>query len=146
LDQVVAPSKEMLRSNGGTETILLVEDEDAVRDLTSRILREQGYQVLPYSSGADALDFCRTDHASIDLLLTDVVMPKMSGKELSVQVTALCSDLRTLFMSGYTDALIAQRGVFSAGEDLIMKPFKPTELLNRIRSALDRAAVLDAHV
>lgn len=122
---------------GGSETILLVEDEDAVRELVSRILVKQGYDVVPYSTGADALDYCRDNLTNIDLLLTDVVMPKMSGKELSEQATTICVGLKTLFMSGYTDALIAQRGVLASGENLITKPFKPEGLLSRVRSLLD---------
>ena len=122
---------------GGSETILLVEDEDAVRELVSRLLVKQGYDVVPYSSGADALAYCRDNLAGVDLLLTDVVMPKMSGKELSEQATSLRVGLKTLFMSGYTDALIAQRGVLATGENLITKPFKPEKLLSRVRSLLD---------
>jgi PAS domain S-box-containing protein len=122
---------------GGSETILLVEDEDAVRELVSRILLRQGYDVVPYSSGADALAYCRENLTKVDLLLTDVVMPKMSGKELSEQATSMCVGLKTLFMSGYTDALIAQRGVLATGENLIAKPFKPEKLLSRVRSLLD---------
>ena len=121
----------------GSETILLVEDEDAVRELVSRILRKQGYNVVPYSNGAEALEYCRTDVGTIDLLLTDVVMPKMSGKELAEQATSVRGDLTTLFMSGYTDELIAQRGVASSGEYLITKPFNPEKLLLTVRSLLD---------
>jgi two-component system NtrC family sensor kinase len=122
---------------GGSETILLVEDEDAVRELVSRILVKQGYDVVPYSTGADALAYCRDNLTNVDLLLTDVVMPKMSGKELSEQATTMCVGLKTLFMSGYTDALIAQRGVLATGENLIAKPFKPEKLLSSVRSLLD---------
>jgi len=121
----------------GSETILLVEDEDAVRELVARILRKQGYRVLPYSNGSEALEYCRTNAATIDLLLTDVVMPKMSGKELAEEATSVRGDLTTLFMSGYTDELIAQRGVASSGENLITKPFNPEKLLLTVRSLLD---------
>ena len=121
----------------GNETILLVEDEDAVRELVSRILKKQGYKVVPYSSGAEALEYCRTNVSGVDLLLTDVVMPKMSGKELAEQATSMSAGLTTLFMSGYTDELIAQRGVASTGENLITKPFNPEELLLTVRSLLD---------
>jgi PAS domain S-box-containing protein len=121
----------------GNETILLVEDEDAVRELVSRILKKQGYNVVQFSSGFEALEFCRANVGDIDLLLTDVVMPKMSGKELAEQATLLRGGLTTLFMSGYTDELIAQRGVASSGENLITKPFNPEELLQAVRSLLD---------
>jgi PAS domain S-box-containing protein len=124
----------------GEETILLVEDEDAVRDIVSRILTAQGYQVIPCSSGSDALEYFRENPSAVDLLLTDVVMPKMSGKELSDKATAIDRGLKTLFMSGYTDALIAQRGVLASDEELLAKPFNPDELLISVRSMLDKSA------
>ena len=128
------------RSVHGTETILLVEDEDAVRAIVSRILKAQGYNVVPCSSGADALEFFSANAATVDLLLTDVVMPRMSGKELSDKATAIKGGLKTLFMSGYTDALIAQRGVLTSHEDLLSKPFDPDELLMSVRTLLDKRA------
>lgn len=133
----VVHHEDTYRSVTGTETILLVEDEDAVRDLVSRILRKGGYEVVPYSTGSDALEYCRTNDSTIHLLLTDVVMPKMSGQELSQKATEIVEDLKTLFMSGYTDDLIAQRGVLVSGENLIAKPFSPDELLGAIRTSLD---------
>ena len=124
-------------ADGGSETVLLVEDEEAVREMVLRILRNEGYAVVPCSSGAEALEYCRTHLDDIDLLLTDVVMPKMSGHELSEQASSLCIGLKTLFMSGYTEASIAQRGVPAVSEHLINKPFKPAELLATVRSLLD---------
>lgn len=129
--------KEQEKSAGGSETILLVEDEDAVRELAVRILRRQGYEVVPYSTGSEALEYCRVHAGTIDLLITDVVMPKMSGRELSDQATSIRTGLKTLFMSGYTDALIAQRGVLASNEHLINKPFKPESLLATVRTILD---------
>ncbi|MEA2432585.1 MAG: two-component system, cell cycle sensor histidine kinase and response regulator CckA [Actinomycetota bacterium] len=125
---------------GGTETILLVEDEDMVRGLVSRILMKHGYEVVAFSSGAEALEFFRENLSVIDLLLTDVVMPRMSGKSLSEKATALRADLRTLFMSGYTDELIAQKGVLDLRERLIRKPFNADQLLTEVRSMLDAHA------
>jgi PAS domain S-box-containing protein len=137
----VAPiADELPRTVRGEETILLVEDEDAVRDIVSRILTAQGYQVIPCSSGSDALEYFRENPSAVDLLLTDVVMPKMSGKELSDKATAIDRGLKTLFMSGYTDALIAQRGVLASDEELLAKPFNPDELLISVRSMLDKSA------
>ena len=133
----LAIDEEVVEVVRGTETILLVEDEDAVRELVSRILKKQGYNVVPYASGLDALDYCRSNLEQIDLLLTDVVMPKISGKELSEQASSICEGLKTLFMSGYTDALIAQRGVPASGDNLITKPFKPEKLLVALRGLLD---------
>jgi CheY-like chemotaxis protein len=124
------------------ETVLLVEDEDAVRELVSRILGKQGYTVVSFPSGVEALDYMRTNLGTIDLLLTDVVMPKMSGKELAEKATLLEPNLTTLYMSGYTDELIAQRGVLASGENLIGKPFNRDKLLTTVRSLLDtRVAV-----
>ena len=127
---------------GGAERILLVEDEDAVRQLVSRILTKNGYDVVPCASGAEAIDYCRSNSRTIDLLLTDVVMPKMSGQEVSDRASSLCHGLRTLFMSGYTDELVEQRGGLTAHENLISKPFDAKELLVSVRALLDRQ-VLD---
>ena len=122
---------------GGSETIMLVEDEEAVRQLVLRILGKHGYEVVAFANGVEALEYCRDGLRSIDLLLTDVVMPNMSGRELSEQASSICPGLKTLFMSGYTDALIAQRGVLTGDEHLINKPFKPAALLATVRSLLD---------
>jgi PAS domain S-box-containing protein len=124
-------------SVGGTETILLVEDEEAVRVLVSRILTKHGYEVLSFSSGLDAMELYQDNIEGVDLLLTDVVMPNMSGKALSEHATLLNADVKTLFMSGYTDELIAQRGILEAGENLIKKPFRADQLLSKVRSLLD---------
>lgn len=125
----------------GTERILVVEDEDAVRELVSRLLTSNGYAVLSFSDGSSALDYITAHPDLVDLLLTDVVMPKMSGKELADRVAIVRSDIRTVFMSGYTDELIAQRGVLDPSQTLIRKPFKADDLLRGIRVSLDRTAV-----
>ena len=125
-------------STGGTgaETILVVEDEPGVREVVSRILTKSGYSVVALPNGAEALTFCEGNVGDVDLLLTDVVMPEMSGKALADSVLALRSDMRTIFMSGYTDEIIAQRGVLGKGEHLIMKPFRAEELVNKVRTVL----------
>lgn len=122
---------------GGGEAIVLVEDEDAVRNLTERILAARGYEVASFADPAEALAFCRENPTRVDLLLTDVVMPKMSGKSLSDEASRVVTELRTLFMSGYTDEAIATRGVLEEGENLLFKPFKAVELLAKVRSLLD---------
>lgn len=127
---------------GGSEHILLVEDEDALREVASRILKKHGYEVAQYSNGAEAIDYCRSNFETIDLLLTDVVMPEMSGKEVSKQASAICGGLKTLFMSGYTDELIAQRGGLTASENLISKPFDAKQLLLSVRSLLDKQVLV----
>jgi two-component system, cell cycle sensor histidine kinase and response regulator CckA len=126
----------------GIETVLVVEDEDAVRELVTRILGKQGYTVVSFPSGLEALDYTRANSGTIDLLLTDVVMPKMSGKELAERATLLEPDLTTLYMSGYTDELIAQRGVLASGENLIGKPFNREKLLSTVRALLDTKAAV----
>ena len=124
----------------GTERILVVEDEDAVRELVCRLLKNHGYSVLAFADGSSALEHIREHPGLVDLLLTDVVMPKMSGKELADEVAALRSGITTVFMSGYTDELIAQRGVLDRSQTLIRKPFKAQDLLSGIRASLDHAA------
>ena len=114
----------------GGETILVVEDEDAVRRLTCRILSRQGYRVLEAPDGHRALDTWDEHGSEIDLLLTDVVMPGMSGKELAEQI-----GIEPVFMSGYTDDVVLRHGV--GGLRLVQKPFDAETLLGAVRSALD---------
>jgi CheY-like chemotaxis protein len=122
----------------GTETILVVEDEDALRSLLTEVLSGHGYAVMGASTGAEALRLSRAHGGKIDLLLTDVVMPGMGGREVA---NALCQErpgLRVLFASGYTAEAIARHGVLEPGRDLIHKPFTPDALVRRVRDALDR--------
>jgi PAS domain S-box-containing protein len=116
------------------ETVLLVEDEEAVRGLARRILEEQGYRVLPASDGAEALDLARLHAGLIDLLLTDVMLPSMTGAELAEQVSDLCPGVRALAMSGYA----CREAIETPGEGLalIAKPFRRETLLSRVRDAL----------
>ncbi len=121
----------------GTETILLVEDDPQVRELAHRVLQEQGYTVLEGSNGEEALQLLRSHTGSIDLLLTDVVMPGMSGKALADQLLRTQPDLRTIFMSGYTDEAIAHHGVLDPDVAFLQKPFSPTVLARKVRDVLD---------
>ncbi len=121
----------------GHGTILVVEDEDGVRTLVERILSKQGFDVVSFAAGADALDYCSKNVDCIDLLVTDVVMPGMSGKTLSESLQLMRPDLETLYMSGYTDEIIAERGVLAGGEHLIQKPFKSDDIVASVRSLLD---------
>jgi two-component system cell cycle sensor histidine kinase/response regulator CckA len=129
--------EEVAHRSSGAETVLLVEDESGVRHLVSRMLRSSGYTVLEASDGAEALDLCRTHDGPIDLLLTDVVMPKMYGQELARQVRELLPGLKVLYMSGYSEDLVAARGAFEEGSSYIAKPFRPDDLLRSVRDALD---------
>ena len=121
----------------GSETILLVEDEEAVRDLALEILRELGYTVLAARHGAEALLTCERHAGSIALLLTDVVMPGMSGIELAERLTILRPGIRVLFTSGYSGDRVAHSGRAAASPELLRKPFTPEALARRVRQELD---------
>ena len=122
----------------GTETVLVVEDEPAVRGVAVRVLSGLGYRVLEASHGAEALQVAATCGQAIHLLLTDVVMPEMNGKALSEQLTALYPGLKVLFVSGYTDETVARRGVLGAGVPFLQKPFPPAGLAHKVREVLDK--------
>lgn len=124
-------------SRRGTETILLVEDEPAVRELTKTVLRAQGYSVLEATSPEDAERICGEGGAKIHLLLTDVIMPGISGRELAKRLTSLHPKMRVLFMSGYTYNVIAQGGMLERGIAFLQKPFSPSALAARVREVLD---------
>jgi CheY-like chemotaxis protein len=126
------------KKKAGSETILLVEDEDAVRNLLQEVLTESGYRVLSAASGAEALRVSRAHAGVLDLLLTDVVMPGMGGREVATMLSAERPGLRVLFASGYTAEAIARQGILEPGTDLIHKPFTPDALLRRVREKLER--------
>jgi CheY-like chemotaxis protein len=121
----------------GSETVLVVEDEEAVCRLAERILRGAGYEVLTASSGGEALLLCERRGGEVDLLLTDVVMPQMSGPELAERLSRTNPGLRVLYMSGYTDNAIAHHGTLDPGTRLIGKPFAAAELTRKVREVLD---------
>ncbi len=119
------------------EVVALVEDQEIVLRLTEKILKSAGYRVVPFASASEALTALTTRTEALHLLLTDVVMPEMSGGELAAAVRARRPDLPVLFMSGYTDDIVAKAGRLEPGTDLIQKPFTPDELLARVRASLD---------
>jgi PAS domain S-box-containing protein len=127
---------------GGSETILLVEDEDVVRGLARKILEHAGYQVLEASRGEEAVRLCLERAGPIDLLLTDVVMPETSGKEVADRMTKLFPGLRVLFMSGYTDEAIVHHGVLDSNVEFIQKPFTPAALVRKVRAVLDSDLII----
>jgi signal transduction histidine kinase/CheY-like chemotaxis protein len=129
-------SPKFIRVSSG-ETVLLVEDQDDVRNLSLRILEREGYVVLAAASGQAALTLATSHDGRIHLLLTDVVMPGLSGREVAEQLAALRPGIRVLFMSGYTDNVIAQRGVLDPGMAFLSKPFTPETLAAKVRDVLD---------
>lgn len=119
------------------ETILVVEDEAGIRALVRKILRRQGYTVLEAANGDEALQACAQQKGRIDLLVTDVMMPQMSGRELADKLISLRPDLRVLYVSGYTDDAMLQSGSFPAGTAFLQKPFTLGSLLGKVREVLD---------
>ena len=126
------------RSTTGSETILVVEDEDGVRNLIRASLQRAGYTVLEARSGSEALALYGHQGDAIDLILTDVVMPHMSGRELAERFAAMRPNLRLLFMSGYTAKAIVQHGVLDPNTPFLAKPFTPSALTAKVRETLDR--------
>ena len=123
----------------GTETVLLVEDEDLVRNLVQSVLQRHGYTVLEAPNGAEAMTLLARHLGQVDLLLTDVVIPQMTGPELAEKVMASHPETRLLYMSGYTDSAIVHHGVLDAGLAFIQKPFTPEALLRKVREVLDES-------
>jgi PAS domain S-box-containing protein len=122
----------------GTETVLVVEDEEKVRTLTVEILGRQGYRVLEASQGDDALAISEKHKGPIHLFLVDVVMPGISGTELAKHLMSLHPETRILYMSGYTDNVIVHHGVLEKGVNYIQKPFTIDELTRKVREVLDK--------
>jgi signal transduction histidine kinase/CheY-like chemotaxis protein len=126
---------------GGSETVLLVEDEDMVRKLSVEILEEFGYAVIAASNGEEGMRLCKEFDGRIELLITDVVMPQMSGRELAEQVALLRPETKVLYMSGYTDDAIVRHGILEDNVSFIQKPFSPDSFAFKAREVLDRAAL-----
>ncbi|HEX6558682.1 MAG TPA: PAS domain S-box protein [Longimicrobiales bacterium] len=119
------------------ETVLVAEDEDAVRALASRILRKRGYHVLEARHGAEALEIAERHDGEIHLLLTDVVMPALGGRELGERLRRLRPRVKVLFMSGYTDDALLQRGMLQGSSSFLEKPFTPDGLARKVREVLE---------
>ncbi|HEY6556157.1 MAG TPA: PAS domain S-box protein [Polyangiaceae bacterium] len=124
----------------GTETILLVEDEEQVRMIVLNVLRRQGYRVIAAQHAGEALLLCERHPQKIDLLVTDVVMPQMSGPELAKRLQAERPEMKVLCMSGYTDDSIVRHGVLETGVAFLQKPITPGTLARKVREVLDNSA------
>ena len=122
----------------GTETVLLVEDEPQVREVTAEMLRAQGYKVMEAANGTEARAVAERVDEPVHLLLTDVVMPLMGGRELAEQVTIAHPETQVLYMSGYVDETILHQQVLQNRGGFLQKPFTPPTLARRVRETLDR--------
>jgi two-component system cell cycle sensor histidine kinase/response regulator CckA len=132
----IESAAELSQPPSGTETILLVEDEDAVRTVARRILEQKGYNVLVARNGQEAMRAAAEHDGPIHLLLTDVVMPEMSGAAVAERIKGLRPDAAVLYMSGYTDADIVRRGLLKPGAGFVQKPFVSAALLEKVRQTL----------
>ncbi len=137
------------RANGN-ESILVVEDEEAVRELISDILEDHGFEVRIAKNGTEALDIFQQQDTNYDLLVTDLIMPRINGKELSLKARKISPNLRILFISGYNDEEVGNHGISETEDDYLQKPFSPESLVSKIRMILDRnkphkEALVDMH-
>jgi signal transduction histidine kinase len=131
------PDRARVAVPGGTETVLIAEDEDAVRKLAQRVLERAGYDVLTAKDGADALRVAESHTGTIHLLVTDMVMPTMNGRQLAERLRTAQPDLRTLYLSGYTDSSVVRQGWLNGEEHFLQKPFTNDSLTRRVRDVLD---------
>jgi CheY-like chemotaxis protein len=130
-------ARSSVQSPTGTETILLVEDASGLRKLARKILERYGYIILDAPNGDEALRICEQHQGTIHLLLTDVVMPGMSGRALADRLALLYPATKVLYTSGYTDNAIVHHGVLTAGTAFIQKPYTPEALARKVREVLD---------
>ncbi len=133
--EAAAPSSAHAAQN---ETILLVEDEEMLRNLARIVLRKQGYTVLEAAHGGEALTICQSHEGPIDLLVTDVVMPVLGGRELVDRIVLLRPEIKVLYVSGYTEDAVVRNGIYSDKVQFLHKPFPPTALAEKVREVLDQ--------
>jgi CheY-like chemotaxis protein len=139
IDSMLQSSSVGAKSQQGSETILLVEDEKMVRTLAQTILKRNGYNVLEAENGEEALRVVEEQKGKpINLMLTDLIMPRMNGRELSEHLKPMLPAIKVIYMSGYTDEAVSEHGMLAPGIEYIQKPFPPDALVKKVRSVLDR--------
>lgn len=136
-DSPVGKSHKPVQVPSGKETVLLVEDENEVRKLIDQALQQSGYKVLAASTGQEALSLCEKHREEIDILVTDVIMPKMNGRQLAEQAISFQKNLKVLYMSGYTDKILDGQGVLGPRAEFLQKPISPRALALKVREILD---------
>ena len=124
-------------STRGSEVVLLVEDDVSVRTILKKGLSQQGYRVFDVVNGVEALDWARANGGPVDVLVTDLLMPQMNGRELADRLSSLRPDLRVLFMSGYPQETLAPNGILEPDTYLLQKPFSAEDLARKVRELLD---------
>jgi CheY-like chemotaxis protein len=137
LEGSISPSGGQTPSLKGSETILLLEDEEAVRGLASAVLRAFGYEVIECETPENALLIAEQSNKTIHLLLTDVVLPRIDGRQVAEKLTSLRPEMRVLYMSGYTDDSVLRCGVLTAQTAFLQKPFAAKDLAAKVREVLD---------
>jgi two-component system cell cycle sensor histidine kinase/response regulator CckA len=141
---VSPPSENVEKIRQGSQTILIVEDEAALLGVTHRCLESAGYAILAAQSPADAVRICANHLGPIHLMLTDVIMPGMSGSELASQLSALRPEMKVLYVSGYTDDAIVRHGVLEPGLAFLQKPFSPKTLARKVGEVLAGVNIVTA--
>ncbi len=140
MDEVKDPANKVIlrTSSKGPETLLVVEDEVSVRRLAVRILKTHGYNVIEVESPEEAIEFAERKSTKLDILLTDVIMPKMNGRELYEEISKEHSKLKVIYMSGYPHNVVAPHGIMEEEIDFLQKPFSVEELTDKVRKVLNR--------